>query len=142
MILLDAFALVALLRGERASAMVHDLIRTGDAAISSINLAEVIDQIVRVDGVPERELHQLVDGLIAGGLTVVHTTDATPWTAARLRARHYRRRGAALSLAHCVLLASAGHADAIATADRPVIAAAEAEGIDVLVLSVSRGRTP
>jgi PIN domain nuclease of toxin-antitoxin system len=139
-IVLDAFGLVALLRDEPAAEIVVDLLSAGDVAIPALNLAEVIDQVVRVDGVTEREVRELIGGLIAGGLGVLHMDDETPWTAALLHARHYRRRRGALSLADCVLLASTGPRDAIATGDRPVLAAARAEGIDVMPLPDPAGR--
>lgn len=140
MILLDAYALIAFVRGEGAAPPVAGLLRSGEAAIPSINLAEVIDQLVRRFGVPYEAVREVVDGLTAQGLSVLHTDDATPWAAARLRARHYQRRSRPLSLADCVLLAFAGSSDAIATADRPVIATATDEGIDVVPLPDSRGR--
>jgi predicted nucleic acid-binding protein len=141
-ILLDAYALIAFVRGEPAAEPVADLLRSGGTGIPSINLSEVIDQLVRRDGHAEDAVREVVAGLGARGLGVVHDDDETPWLAARLRARHYRARGSALSLSDCILLASAEAGDAIATADRPVLAAARAEGIDTIPLPDSRGRMP
>jgi predicted nucleic acid-binding protein len=142
MILLDAFALIALQRDEPAAEAVTGMIASGDAGVPSIILAEVLDLLVRAHGVPADRLFEAVSGLFAAGLTMIHTRDETPWIAARLRSRHYRARGSALSLPDCVLLATAGPGDAIATADRPILAAAQAEGIDVRPLPDSRGRMP
>jgi predicted nucleic acid-binding protein len=140
-ILLDAFALIALQRDEPAAQAVAEIIASGDAGIPSVNLAEVLDQLIRLDGVPADRLGRAFSGFVSAGLVVVHTRDETPWAAARLRARHYRRRGGALSLPDCILLATADAGDTIATADRPVLAAARAEGIDVMPLPDSAGRT-
>jgi predicted nucleic acid-binding protein len=141
-ILLDAFALVALQRDEPAAHTVAQMIASGDAGVPSMILAEVLDVLVRVQGVPADRLSEMLSGLFAAGLAVVHTRDETPWIAARLRARHYRARGSALSLPDCILLATAEAGDAIATADRPVLAAARAEGIDTIPLPDARGRVP
>lgn len=62
--------------------------------------------------------------------------------AGEIRAAHYDRDETALSLADCLLLASAGHDDEIATADAAVIATAEKLGIGVIVLPDSDGRRP
>jgi predicted nucleic acid-binding protein len=141
-ILLDAYALLAFFRGEPAADPVAALLRSGDVGVPSINLVEVADHLVRRDGNDLGLVEEVVAGLTAGGLAVVHTDDGTPLAAARTRARHYRARGSALSLPDCILLASAGPGDTIATADRPVIAAARAEGIAVVPLPDSRGRRP
>lgn len=142
MILLDAFALIALQRDEPAADAVAAMIASGDAGVPSILLAEALDQLVRVHGVPAVRLEEAVGGLLAAGLAMVHTREETPWIAARLRVRHYRPRGSALSLPDCFLLATAQAGDSIATADRPILAAARAEGIDTIPLPDARGRMP
>jgi rRNA-processing protein FCF1 len=73
----------------------------------------------------------------------VHPVDeSVAWRGALLRARHYHRSTSALSLADCVLVASAGPDDSIATADPAVATAARAEGIDVIALPSSSGQRP
>jgi predicted nucleic acid-binding protein len=140
-ILLDAFALVALLADEPAADQVDDLLRSPDVGIPATNLMEVVDHLLRRRGVEEAIIREAVDGLVGAGLVVLHTTCETPWNAARLRARHDDRAHSPLSLADCVLLATAGPSDSIATADGLVIAAARAEGIEVRALADSAGRT-
>lgn len=142
MILLDAFALVALQRDEPAADAVAEMIAAGDAGVPSILLAEALDQLIRVHGVSAERLAEAIGGLFSAGLAMVHTREETPWIAARLRARHYRPRASALSLPDCFLLATAEAGDSIATADRPILVAARAEGIDTIPLPDARGGTP
>jgi PIN domain nuclease of toxin-antitoxin system len=50
-VLLDAFALIALLRDEPAADEVETILRRGEAAMSAVNLAEALDVLQRVDGI-------------------------------------------------------------------------------------------
>jgi len=141
-ILLDAYGLVALLAGEPSADEVELVLRRGDSAVTAVNLAEALDVLQRVHRLSEREIRGPVEPLLAGPLRVIPMGAELSWRSAALRARHYHRRSAALSLADCVLLAAAGPADAVATSDPPLAAAARAEGIDVRPLPDSRGRQP
>ena len=55
MTVLDAFAVVGFLRGEPCAEQVEEVLR-GATAISSADLAEVIDLLIRVFGFPEDEV--------------------------------------------------------------------------------------
>lgn len=136
-LLLDAQALVALLRDEPAAAEVEGLLRRGEAAMTAPNLAETLDVLVRVDGYEPSVLHELIDPL---GIGVIPMSTSHAWRAAELRARYYVRDTAEVSLPDCVLVATATRADTVATADAPVIDMARAEGIETVVLLDSRGR--
>lgn len=136
-ILLDAQALVALLRDEPAAADVESLLRRGDAAMTAPNLAETVDVLVRVDGYEPAVLHVLIDPL---GIDVVPMSTSHAWRAAELRARYYARDTSEVSLPDCVLVAAATPADTVVTADAPVLDMARAEGIETLVLPDSRGQ--
>ncbi len=48
MILLDAYALVALLRGEAAGDEVEKLVRAGDCAATLVNVSECVDDVANV----------------------------------------------------------------------------------------------
>lgn len=65
-----------------------------------------------------------------------------PGGAGEIRASHYHRKTAALSLADCVLLAAAGPEDEIATSDRAVAVAAHHLGIGLIPLLDSQGERP
>lgn len=129
--LLDAYALIAFLEDEPAAAEVAGLIGSGNSAISTVNLAEAGQHLIRHGDVTGDELRQLVGSI---PLAVVPFTGAHAWRAAELRAQYYRRSDSAVSLADCCLVAVATTADRIATADAAVIQMAAAEGIGALEL--------
>ena len=129
--LLDAFALVAFLGGEPAAAEVRQLLARGDAAISTVNLAEAGQSLLRHGDATSDELRELVDSI---PLAVIPFTAAHAWRAAELRARYYRRTDSAVSLADCCLVAVATPADRVATADAAVLRMAAAEGIGAVEL--------
>ena len=142
MTFLDAYALVAFIAGEPAASQVAALLRDGDAAVTVVNLAEVLDVTQRVHRIPAEEMRGLVETLVGDPLTVVAQSATDAWRAADLRARHYDRSRCPLSLADCFLLAAANEGDRIVTADEPVVATARAEGIAVVALPDSTGRRP
>ncbi|MYE46095.1 MAG: type II toxin-antitoxin system VapC family toxin [Chloroflexi bacterium] len=139
MIILDAYAVLALLRDELAAPRVQELIETGEeAALTLLGIAEVLDRLVRLAGVDEREARLDLEQL---GLADPPPLDAQ--LAARaglLRARHYSRRTRALSLADCVAAETArGAGAALATADPALLETCAAEGIAVIALPGSDG---
>ena len=142
-VLLDAFALIALLRGEPAADEVETILRRGEAAMSAVNLAEALDVLQRVDGVDRARLDAVTGPLVAESVQLLAVDERTARDGADVRARRYHRTRAPLSLADCILLAAARAADAVvATADRPLAAVIRAEGIEIAPLPDSRGRRP
>lgn len=142
-VLLDAFALIALLRDEPAADEVETILRRGEAAMSAVNLAEALDVLQRVDGIDRARLDTLTGPLIRESLALLAVEERTARDGADIRARRYHRTRAPLSLADCLLLAAARGAQAVvATADRPLASAARAEEIEVAALPDSRGRRP
>jgi PIN domain nuclease of toxin-antitoxin system len=143
--LLDAYALIALLRGERepASVQVLDLL-SGVVHVTTVNLAEVVDQLTRVDGIPgERLRSDLAPVIGAGRLVPLELGEPDAWLACALRAQHYHRDRCALSLADCFLLAAGKlHGAAIATADPAIAATARKEDIALIPLPDLRGLRP
>jgi predicted nucleic acid-binding protein len=140
-VLLDAFALVALLRDEAAAAEVEALLRRGGTAMPAINLAEALDVLERVDGVPRSRLDELTGPLVAESIDLLPVDERLARAGASLRARYYHRARTPLSLADCVLLGAAAGAS-LATADSPLARAARREKIVVHGLPDSRGRRP
>jgi PIN domain nuclease of toxin-antitoxin system len=134
-ILLDAYALLAYLRDEPAAGAVESLLRGGDCVLDTVNLAEVLDQLIRVDRLEGSEVAESLSGLIGGPIVVSAADEPVAWRAAAIRARHYRRKDSDLSLADCILIASAGPDDTIATADAAIARAARTEGIELRRLS-------
>jgi predicted nucleic acid-binding protein len=134
MILLDAYALVAFLVGGPAAPQVRALLREGDAAVATANLAEALDVSQRVHGLPIARAVEVVEPLLEGALTTVPLEIAIARRAAELRARHYHRSSCPISLADAVLVASAGADDRVASADPDVLAVAKHERLETVTL--------
>ena len=79
-VVLDASALLALLKGEPGGAKVASVI--ADAAISVVNLSEVVSHFVRV-GMPIGEVEDMLNAL---PYTVIAADANLAWEAGRLRA--------------------------------------------------------
>lgn len=142
MILLDAYALVALLADEPAAGEVERLLREGGCAVTPSNLAEAVDVTQRARGVAPADVRAALEPLLDGEIELLAPREADVWRAADLRLRYYDRRGCALSLADCFLLAAVGPRDRIASADSAVAAVARGEGIELVRLPDSSGRRP
>jgi predicted nucleic acid-binding protein len=143
LILLDAYALVALLGEEPAAAEVEGLLRRGDCAASVVNLAEAIDVSCRVHDLPLADVRDALGALILSGEVRVRVPDEeSAWRAAGLRQSYYAKKSCELSLADCFLIGAATSVDQIATADEPVAHVARTEGIEVVALPDSSGTRP
>lgn len=143
MILLDAFALIAFLRGERSAALVGELLRGGDCWLGAVQLAETLDVTVRVLGHDRESVERAVDPLLATTLGLLDVGEPEARDAARVRAAHYRKGTTELSMADCLVIAAAVHRSCtIATSDEPLARAARLEGIGVQGLPDSSGRLP
>lgn len=138
MTVLDAYAVLAYLKGERGADEVRPLLGAGNASLTAVGVAEVMDHLVRLAGADEEDaaldLAQL--GLL-DGIAVDSTIGAA---AGRLRARHYRLTRCPISLADCVAAEVArARRQPLATADLPLLDVCHAEGIDITVLTTSNG---
>lgn len=145
MIVLDAFAVIALARNEPAANAVAELIADSaePTTISAVNLAEVTDHLLRVLGFPVGYTLSHLRLLRASGLDVLFVDDVTAENAGRMRARYYSRRTDRLSLADCVALATARReAAGLATADAALARAARAEELPLVALPDSSGNRP
>lgn len=140
-LVLDASAILAFVRGEPAADEVADALRSGEAAVVAVNVAEVIDVLVRRIGLPMDEVGVALGRLIA--LLDVRPVDVhLARRAGALRARSYDRARAPLSLADCHCIAAAGPDDVVLSSDVPLLRVAEAEGLTVRALPDSHGRRP
>lgn len=113
--ILDASALLAYLRDEPGAEVVADAVATG-AAISTVNLGEVLSRVADRDADPSRVARQMTDrGLLDGAIAVEPFTSADAIEVARLRPL---TRDLGLSLGDRACLALARRLDAPAlTAD-------------------------
>ncbi|HEV2922864.1 MAG TPA: PIN domain-containing protein [Solirubrobacteraceae bacterium] len=113
---------------------VETLLRRGDAAMTAVNLAEALDVLQRIQGIPRERLEEITTPLLAERMTLVPIDEKIARDAADIRARCYHRTRAPISLADCLLLAATGESNALATADGPLIRVAEAENVQVRAL--------
>lgn len=134
-VLLDAFALIALLADEPGADEVETLLRRGEAWITAVNLAEVLDMLQRVQGIPRERLEALTMALVGERVTLVAIDEPMARDAADIRARRYHRIRAPISLPDSILLAATGEADTLVTADEHLIRVTEAEDIRVITLT-------
>ena len=139
MTVLDAYAVLALLRDEPAAADVASIVDDDpQASLTPLGAAEVIDQLIRIsDADPATAVLDLAQ------LGLADPEPLEPQTALRaglLRAKHYRRRRCEISLADCVAAESARtRGSPLATADPDLLTTCDAEGIDMIVLPDSAG---
>jgi PIN domain nuclease of toxin-antitoxin system len=140
--ILDTYALVAVAVEEPAAHEVEDLLRQGDCAVTTVNVAELYDQLVRRVGLDEDAVGDRIEALLDGPLDLRDLGRHRAARAGIIRARHYRPEEAELSLADCVVVASRDQGDRLATADPSLAQAALELGFDVIALADSRGRRP
>jgi PIN domain nuclease of toxin-antitoxin system len=104
--------------------------------ITAVNIAEVLDVLVRHQGWSIDEVSEKVSWLVVGGLEVLAVDEAIGLRAGELHARHYHRTKRPLSLADCVALSMCLVLDQrLATADAALLTAAQEEGCTVVVLT-------
>jgi predicted nucleic acid-binding protein len=137
-ILLDAYALIAFLVAGPGAAQVRVLLRTGEAAVTTANLAETLDVSQRIYGLPVSRADAVLGPLFDGWLAAVDLDRSISRRAAEIRATYYHRSTRPISLADAVLIASAKDGDQIATADPHVLEVAQAESIEPIVLRARR----
>ena len=142
MTVLDAYAVIAYLRGEPSADEVADLLH-GPTILTSVNAAEVLDQMVRVFGSDPDGVEADLALLSHAGMTVQAVTHELGMEAGRIRARRYHRDRAAISLADCVAAStSLAVGRPLATADPALAAVLRAEGGDVHALPDGKGNRP
>jgi PIN domain nuclease of toxin-antitoxin system len=132
---LDAYGLVALTLDEPTADEVARVLREGDAAVTSVNYGEALDQLVRARGIPETRVRAAFEPLLDEALSRVDVGFGIVEKAVRLRADHYHRERTPVSLVDCICLAAAESMGAVATADRAMLAVAASEGIDTVRLA-------
>ena len=141
MIVLDAYAVLALLKGEPAAARVRGLLQDDhDARLTAAGVAEVADHLVRLAGVTEDDAALDIAELGLGDAEPV--APAVGLRAGLLRARHYHRRDRAVSAADCIAAETARANQApLATSDPHLLDLCHEEGIGIIALAGSSGDT-
>jgi len=137
---LDSYAVIAYLRGERAAPEVRALLDAGDAGLTltAVGVAEVLDHLIRLVGADEEDA--TLDLAQLGLLDGIVIDSAVGASAGRLRARRYHRTRCAVSMADCIAAQVAQvQADSLATSDPALLDLCHAEGIATVVLPESDG---
>lgn len=138
MTILDAFAVIALLKGEPAAEEVRRLIDGGGCSLTTLGVAEIVDHLVRVVGAIDEDA--VLDVAQLDLEAPIGLDDVTATMAAILRARHYNRRTRAVSLADCVVAQAARATNsAVVTSDPHLLDLCRDEGIDFVALPDSHG---
>lgn len=136
--IVDSYAVLALLRGEPAAEPVAQLLEEGGARLTGAGVAETVDHLVRLVGVSEDDAALDVAQL---GVEVIPVDEALAIAAGILRARHYHRRDRAVSIADCMVAAAAAtQGVAVVSADPHLLDLCRDEGIARVVLPDSTGR--
>ena len=138
MTVLDAYAVIAYLRGEPAADEVGLLLETGDAMLTAVGLGEVHDHLVRLAGADEEEA--ALDLAQLGLLDAIAVDSTVGAAAGRLRARRYHRPRCSVSMADCIAAEAARQrAESLATSDPHLLDVCDVEGVDAIVLPRSGG---
>lgn len=139
MLVLDAYAIEAYLANEPAADDVERLLLSGEQVlVSVVNLAETIDRLVRVRGVP---IDEVAFDLAELSVHVSGADADLAWSAAQLRSIYYHRERCSVTVADCFAAALSLNRNArLATADPHLLDLVTAEGGDVEVLPDRHGR--
>lgn len=140
MTVLDAYAVLAFLKGESAAEEVERLIRAGGTALTALGVAEVLDHLIRVAGADEEDA--TLDLAQLGLETAIPVDETTAAAAGRSRARNYHPSRCPVSLADCVAAEAArANLRPLATFDPPLLDLCHNEHIPMIVLPGSDGST-
>ena len=134
-VVLDASAVIALLQDEPGADTVETVLRSHRARMSAVNVAEVIDVLVRVHRGEPDEVIAHVEELLSSAVEPIASSPELAIRAGELRARLFDRRSRRVSLADCFALATAAEGDRVVTGDRVLAAVARDQGIAVVALS-------
>lgn len=138
MTVLDAYAVLAFLKAEPAAAQVKTILKPGDADLTAVGVAEVLDHLIRIVGADEEDA--TLDVAQLGLLDGIPVTPDIAAAAGRLRARHYHRKRCAVSMADCVAAEAARvRNEQLAMSDPHLLDVCHAENIPHLVLPQSDG---
>jgi predicted nucleic acid-binding protein len=141
----DAYPLAGLLLGEPVGLASAQLLaeNPAGAAICAVNAAEVVDLLVRRRPADPADVAGWFDLWFDAGLRCVPLEWDLAQRAASIRAVHYHRSHRAVSLADCSAIALAEELGAeLVTSDAAMVRVAQAEGVAVLPVADSSGRTP
>jgi predicted nucleic acid-binding protein len=141
----DAHPLAAVLLGETAGLASGRLLADSglDASVCALNAAEVVNIVARRSAATPTQVVEGFGRWLEAGLHVVPLAWSRAARAAELRTIHYHRTRCAVSLPDCGAIALAEQLGAeLVTSDPAMLRVARAEGVAVLPVPDSSGRTP
>ena len=140
MIVLDSYAVLALLKGEPAAGDVQRIVEDDeDSFLTPLGVAEVLDHLVRLANAEEEEA--VLDLAQLGLAASIPVDSDLASRAGLLRARHYHRKSRAVSLADCVAAETARPSGCrLASADPHLLDLCRDESIAVIPLPDSKSR--
>lgn len=141
-VVVDAGPIVSVLLGDPAATEVSWALNGRECGVSVVNVAEVLDVLIRVHRTPVEDASEAVDRFLADVARPIPATRALSERAALIRARHYHRRDRDVSLADCFAIAAATPDGEVATSDVAIARVARAEALGVIALPNARGRRP
>ena len=141
-VVVDTGPIVSVLLGDAAAGEVSSALNGRDCGVTVVNVAEVLDVLIRVHRTTVEDASEAVDRFLADVAGPIPATRPLAEHAALIRARHYHRRDRDVSLADCFALAAAMPDAVVATSDTAIARVARAEGLDVIALPNPRGRRP
>lgn len=135
MTVLDASIVVGGLL-DPTSPVFKDLVQDRVARMSTINVAEVVDVLIRKHGSNEQDVIDGIGLLIQAGLSIEPLSARQALAAGALRSRYFDRRTRSVSMADCVAVSLAAEAgEPVVSSDRALLAMATAEGIAVVEIA-------
>lgn len=142
MVVLDAVALIALMKDEPAAERVSELLR-GPTLMSSVNYAEVMDHLQRVARLPADDISLALAPVVNSSVTVRDCDARLAEKAAAVRAEYYVPKRRAIGLADSFAIATAlDEQQALATSDPAIAEIMSHLSGDVVPLPDSCGRLP
>jgi len=138
-IVLDAYAVLAFLKGETAAPEVGSLLQAkGSSALTVVGVAEVLDHLIRIVGADEEDA--ALDLAQLNLLDPLDLDERIGAAAGMLRARHYHRTRCAVSLADCIAAeVTRNLGSRLATSDPQLLDVCHRESIGIYALTDSNG---
>ncbi|MFT3853136.1 MAG: PIN domain-containing protein [Ilumatobacteraceae bacterium] len=142
MIVLDAYAVIAMLSGESAAAEVVEIMRGDEPTmLTPLGVAEILDRMVRLADADPDDI--VLDVAALDLLDAEPLSAAVAMRAGLLRARRYHRTRCAVSLADCVVVEVVREHDAsVCTSDPHLLDVCQHEGISAIPLPDATAGSP
>ena len=142
MVILDAVAVIALMKDEPAADEVASLM-SGPTSMSSVNYAEVIDHLQRIVNKDRDWIDLHLAPIMNTSLTVIAADSTVAEQAGSLRSAFYAARLRPISLADAFAIATAVESKApLATSDPAIADILRLLSHDVIALPDSQGSRP